>query len=390
MEQTQNKEELLRQEEVLKALMELLEKQGKKNQAQDFSEVLNYVVGMQTQLQTITNELQGLKNEIADMQKNQSLSMNATVVDLDKVSSLQKNSTLLSEHMSAIKEQMVDTAKKALTTFKERGKAEVNKVLQKGISIAKTMLESRKEQLMNVLSDYKKVANQIDSIGMELKQIGISFSNIGRLMAGKEAQAMSNDKVGVALTRVINSPIKKHIQHLEEKIGRLDKMIDKLDKMYSGLDGKNLDAQTLETEPISESEKEGNLNPEEAKETEATMKQESEKQQAEEKITKEEAKEEKQEVEAKATKKTTKKSTKAKQENEKQEDTKVETEAKATKKTTKKSTKVKQENEKEETTKSKTKVSMKDKMAEMKEKSDNQQTSEKTEVSKNKKKEMSL
>ncbi len=240
MEKIRNKEEMMREEEVMKLLMELMEQQGMKSQSQDFREVLNYVTSMQMQLQTMTNELQGLKNQIADMQKNQSQSMNVNVyvfggVDLNKVSNLQKNSTILSERMSSIKEHMMDTAAKTITTFKEKGKEGMSKVFQKGISTVKAMLESSKGQMMNVLADYEKTANQIDNIGTELKQIGTSFANVRRIMAGKEAQEISNDKVGVGLTRAMNVPVKKNIAALQKQISGLDKIINKLDKISAGL-----------------------------------------------------------------------------------------------------------------------------------------------------------
>ena len=42
--------------------------------------------------------------------------------------------------------------------------------------------------------DFQKTANQIDSIGDELKQIGNSVSNVGRLLAGKGTKEATDEK----------------------------------------------------------------------------------------------------------------------------------------------------------------------------------------------------
>ena len=67
---------------------------------------------------------------------------------------------------------MIDTTKQAVTAFKEKGREEMNKVLQKGISGVKSALENIRKKLVDVMTNYEKTANQIDSIGDELKQIG--------------------------------------------------------------------------------------------------------------------------------------------------------------------------------------------------------------------------
>lgn len=86
------------------------------------------------------------------------------------------------------------------------------------------------------MMDYKKTANQIDSIGDELKQIGNSVSNVGRLLAGKGTKEASDEKSGVALTRAVNKPVKKAIARLEENLDSIDRMSEKLDKIYSRLE----------------------------------------------------------------------------------------------------------------------------------------------------------
>ena len=107
---------------------------------------------------------------------------------------------------------------------------------EKGISAMKSMLADYRERLTDVLMDYQKTANQIDSIGDELKQIGNSVSNVGRLLAGKGTKEVSDEKPGVGLTRIINKPVKKAVENLRKDIASVDKAFEKLDWLSERFD----------------------------------------------------------------------------------------------------------------------------------------------------------
>ena len=80
----------------------------------------------------------------------------------------------------------------------------------------------------------------MEVIGDEFKQIGNSVANVGRLLTGKGTKEVSDEKEGVALTRVLNMPVKKHISALKKQVERIDGAVAKLDKVCAGLDtGKN-------------------------------------------------------------------------------------------------------------------------------------------------------
>lgn len=214
---------------VLKQFMELLNQQNMGEQSQDFMELFKYVAGMQLQLSVMVDELQGVRQQLSQLQENQPKSVKENL--MDKVAHLQEKITNLSERLSAVKDHLVETAAQAVNAFKEKGKAEMCKVLQKGISGVKSVLSDYRERLVDVMTDYEKTANQIDSIGDELKQIGNSVSNVGRLLSGKGAKGVSDEKPGVALTRLINKPVKKAVENLRKNIDAADKAFEKLDRL---------------------------------------------------------------------------------------------------------------------------------------------------------------
>lgn len=149
---------------------------------------------------------------------------------------LEGKATRLSEKLSEVKDHLLETAAQAVNAFKEKGQQEMNKILQIGISGVQKLLGGIREQMTEVLTDYEKTANQIDSIGDELKQIGNSAANVGRLLSGKGTKEVSDEKQGVALTRVVNMPIKKTIVALKKNIDWIDRASEKLHKFSAKLE----------------------------------------------------------------------------------------------------------------------------------------------------------
>ena len=230
----QNTKQVMEESDVLKQFMELLNQQNMKEQSQDFMGIFWYVAGMQVQLSAMVDELQGVREQLSQMQEHQPKPFTEKI--MDNVAQLQEKITSLSERLTTVRKHLVETAAQAVSAFKEKGKAEMCKVLQKGIFGVKSMLSGYRERLVDVMTDFEKTANQIDSIGDELKQIGNSVSNVGRLLAGKGTKEVSDEKPGVGLTRAINKPVKIAVENLRKKIDAADQAFEKLDRLSDRLE----------------------------------------------------------------------------------------------------------------------------------------------------------
>lgn len=220
--------------DVIKQFMELLNQQNMGEQSQDFMELFRFAAGMQLQLAVMADELQGVRQQLEQLQENQPKSFKENL--MDKVERLQEKITDLSERLSAVKDHLVETVAQAVNAFKEKGKSGMCKIVQKGISSIKPALEDFRERLTETMLDFQKTANQIDSIGDELKQIGNSVSNVGRLLAGKGTEEATDEKTGVGLTRAVNKPVKKAVENLQKGIDSVDKAFEKLDRLSDRFD----------------------------------------------------------------------------------------------------------------------------------------------------------
>ena len=178
----------------------------------------------------MTKELQEVKQQLTQFPQGKAIEET-----IQEVSNLQKTMSNLSEKISTGKEHWKHTVEQAITTIREKGKEELNQILQKGISkVKEVMLESR-EKLAMTLAKYQNLAKKIDNIGEELKQVGTSIGNVGRLVIGKDAKEASKEKQGIGITRGINQPIQKHIVSLQQKLERTDSILEKLDRISNDL-----------------------------------------------------------------------------------------------------------------------------------------------------------
>lgn len=230
----QNKKRVMEENDILKQFMEILNQQNMGEQSQDLMELFQYFADMKSQLTAMTNELQGVREQLSLMRDYQPKSAAENL--MDKADHLQEKITSLSERLSVIKDNLVETALQAVDAFKEKGKVEMCKVFRKGISGVKSMLAGYREHLVDVMINYEKTANQINSIGDELKQIGNSVSNVGRLLAGKGTKEISDEKPGVGLTRAISKSVEKLMDKLQKKIDMVDKSFEKLERLSGRLE----------------------------------------------------------------------------------------------------------------------------------------------------------
>lgn len=102
----------------------------------------------------MVDELQGVRQQLEHLQENQPKSVKDNI--MDRVAHLQEKTTDLSERFLAVKDHLVETAAQAVNAFKEKGKAKMYKVLQKGISGVKSMLSDYRECLVDVIWIMKK------------------------------------------------------------------------------------------------------------------------------------------------------------------------------------------------------------------------------------------
>ena len=98
----QSAKQFAEENDVIKQFMELLNQQNMGEQSQDFMELFRFAAGMQLQLAVMADELQGVRQQLEQLQENQPKSFKENL--MDKVERLQEKITDLSERLSAVKD----------------------------------------------------------------------------------------------------------------------------------------------------------------------------------------------------------------------------------------------------------------------------------------------
>ena len=84
-----------------------------------------YVAGMQVQLAAMVDELQGVREQLSQMQENsQNLLQRSSWI---KWRTFREKITSLSERLTAVRNHLVETAAQAVSAFQEKRKAEMCK-----------------------------------------------------------------------------------------------------------------------------------------------------------------------------------------------------------------------------------------------------------------------
>lgn len=208
---------------------ETLKQQGEHEQASDIVALMKYVEALQKQVGVMEAELGELKNHLAQSSKNKSEPISN---EQKEISNIQKDVAQCAKKIVSVKNQLSEVSGKALSALRNKGKQAMNQVLRKGMAGIKGMLADVNLRLGKQLEKYESKAAYWDNIGNEIKQMGNSAANVGRLLAGKETKEASQDKEGVALTRIVNAPTKRKIASIRKTMERVQQRMDKIEQSY--------------------------------------------------------------------------------------------------------------------------------------------------------------
>lgn len=224
--------------DLLNQFMEIMKEQNMSKQAQEVNNTLLYIVNLQAQMMAMTKELQEVKEQLNTINATQANSVSKN--DIKMISGLQTRVVDFSEQLGKIKNSALGTIKDTVNIYKTKGKESLKNVLAKGLDSIKSKLQWCRNTLLNILNVCKEANRRLDAIGNELAQIGYSVGNIGKIALGKEMQPVevSNEKGGVALTRIMKAPINKAISFIEKQISKIDIMVNKIEQFSERLNPK--------------------------------------------------------------------------------------------------------------------------------------------------------
>lgn len=214
------------EQEHLKEFFKLLNENGQRQEAAEFSALVTQLSNMEQQYTAVLSELQAVRGQLDGIQDK---GIKATL--LKGISAIQKKVTQAGEQLTHIKADVSQAVKKALLSVKQQGISALNKAVDfMGI---KTALADMRESLQSSISRTQKSIDRINAIGSELHALNEHSQNLGRVLTGREAKELTARNEDKGVLAAVAKPLKKSkalLESMEKGVTRAIQSVDRLEQ----------------------------------------------------------------------------------------------------------------------------------------------------------------
>lgn len=197
----------IQNEPVVQEYMKMLLNNDMQKEYHDMKELLDYISQMDSHIESMTNEIRELKDTIEQLKNPETKSQLSKICE--KVETTIVNCQKKLEH---IKTGLVDSMKKSLEDFKQKGKGAVIKVVD--VAHVREGLSSLHQSLSFSKGAVLSLSWKIDDITKELSSARTAIKNAGRILLGKSA---------------IDKEDKTQLNFMQKSITKIISTIDKMD-----------------------------------------------------------------------------------------------------------------------------------------------------------------
>lgn len=198
----------IQNEPIVQEYMKILLNNDMHKEYYDMKDLLDYISQIDSHIESMTNEIRELKDTIEQLKNPETKSQLSKVcekVEMTVVSCQKK--------LDHIKTSLVDSMKKSLEDFKQKGKNAMIKVID--VAHVKEGLSSLHQSLSISKGAALSLSWKIDDITRELSSAKTAIKNAGRILLGKTA---------------IDKDDRNKLNLVQKSIRKLGNMIDKMDR----------------------------------------------------------------------------------------------------------------------------------------------------------------
>ena len=218
----------LTNEEVIRELLELLNKIAMKEQANDVFEICSYVDGLEKKIDSMTEELTNMQNQIKEMQED-TLVNNAKKALSEAQEQLNARCEQIKSQVLEVKAQVKSTAKSIVDEAKAKGRAALYR-LSEFLGIKKKLLDIREDVRGAIKTTDKDIAKTA-LLAKGFREAGQTAANAFRTFADKLEVDYSQKEQKHPITKAVLAPMKAVKKMLVSMELHLDTSIDKLDNL---------------------------------------------------------------------------------------------------------------------------------------------------------------
>lgn len=222
------KKKPLTKDEIIQELMELLKQNNMQSQSNEVFEICSYVDGLEKKLDSVTEELTKVRDQIKEMQED-TLMNNLKKTVSEAADRLENRCAIIKEQIFEVKTDITTKATQIVNEVKRKGKAALNKVSEffgikeKLISVRTNVKEAQKEADMTIA--------KIDVFGKGMREANQQMANTFRTFADKETVDYSAKDKKFSKTEMFKKPWQAKRKIFANMELRLDAAIDKVDHL---------------------------------------------------------------------------------------------------------------------------------------------------------------
>ena len=232
----------LAENEHIKELLGILKDNGKDTAG--LNALINHVSEMENFVKQAEVKISDMKSQLDTMKETQDHPIRNALQTAIK--GLETKVAEIKVQLSELKNNMIDGCKNAVTAFKEKGAAALDKVAS--FFNIKSGLQSMNKNIDASIKMDDKAITKIEAFSKEYHTAGRHIKNMGRVLTGKPP--IDAVKESGKLAKVINAPYKAHRAVQVKLKGAVEKMIGKLETL-----SKNAEVKRSEREPAEKEKK---------------------------------------------------------------------------------------------------------------------------------------
>lgn len=209
---------LMEQPEIVE-LFRVLEGNGLKKEQKEVESLVKYLDGMESQFGQVLEELRDVKEQLSQIQDG---GVKASVLRIAEQA--QGKVQEVGGQFHTVRKNLIQSAKSALQTFKEKGKD----ALQKAVSAMKipSALARIQEGLYGAVESMNRQADKMEILSGELHAAGGHIKNVGRIFRGKEREKVEPQ----ATDRGITVKIRKSFLTISGRLSSMEQTTDNVRK----------------------------------------------------------------------------------------------------------------------------------------------------------------
>ncbi len=222
------KKKTLTKDEIIQELMDMLKQNNMQSQSNEVFEICSYVDGLEKKLDSVTEELTKVREQIKEM-KEDTLLNNLKKSVSEAADRLENRCNIIKEEIFVVKTNIKAKATEIVAEAKKKGRAALNKVSEffgvkvKLVAIRTNVKEAQKETDVTIA--------KIDAFGKGMREANQQIANTFRTFADKETVDYSAQEKKFSKTDMVKKPWEAKKKLFASMELRLDAAIDKVENL---------------------------------------------------------------------------------------------------------------------------------------------------------------